>query len=246
MAFWGGSKLEIEVPAQGIVQPFEPDHIDCNAYTLTMGEECYVTPEFGSLLRQNKKRSLRRKASLEQPLQAIRGRGESFVIPSGQFAFLLTEEMVHMPAQTMGFISLKSGIKFKGLINVSGFHVDPGFQGNLIYSVFNAGPSPIHIARGDPLFLLWIADLDGATDPKYQKTNKLPQTEISTKLISEVAREVQSIQRISERLDATERRTNIIWYGCIIIAAVVAIVFAFVQILPDGAVERIAHALGGT
>lgn len=246
MAFWGGSKLASEIPAYGIVEPFSAEQIDCNAYTLTMGEEYYVTPEFGSLLRLNTKKSLRRKALIEQPLQAARGRGESFVIPSGQFAFLLTEEKVRIPAHVMGFISLKSGIKFKGLINVSGFHVDPGFEGHLIYSVFNAGPSPIHIARGDPLFLLWIADVDGEIDTRYFKTGSFPQTEIPTKLVSEVAREVQSIQRISDRLEVTERRTNIIWYGFIILATVVAIVFAFVQILPEGSVTRIAQALGGT
>ncbi|WP_374407401.1 hypothetical protein [Pelagerythrobacter sp.] len=246
MAFWGGSKLASEIPDSGIVEPFNLEQIDCNAYTLTMGEEYYVTPEFGSVLRRNTKKSLRRRALIEQPLQAVRGRGESFVIPSGQFAFLLTEEKVRIPARVMGFISLKSGIKFKGLINVSGFHVDPGFEGHLIYSVFNAGPSPIHIARGDPLFLLWIADIDGDNDPKYFKTNTFPQTEISTKLVSDVAREVQSIQRISERLEATERRANIIWYGFIILATFVAIVFAFVQILPDGSVTRIAEGLGGT
>jgi dCTP deaminase len=246
MAFWGGSKLATDIPAYGMVEPFDADQIDCNAYTLTMGEEYYVTPEFGTLLRSNKKKSLRKKASLEQPFQAIRGRGETFVIPSGQFAFLLTEEKVRIPAFAMGFISLKSGIKFKGLINVSGFHVDPGFEGNLIYSVFNAGPSPIHIARGDPLFLLWIADIDGNSDPKYFKTDKFPQSEISTKLVSEVAREVQSVQRISERLEKTEHRINVIWYSAIILATIAALAFAFIQILPDGAVTRIAHALGGS
>lgn len=246
MSFWGGSRLDREIPSRGIVEPFDASRIDCNAYTLTMGEEYYVTPEFGSPLRKNRKRSLKRRASFDQPLQSVRGRGETFVIPSGQFAFLLTEEKVRIPANAMGFISLKSGIKFKGLINVSGFHVDPGFEGNLIYSVFNAGPSPIHIARGDPLFLLWIADVDGEIDTKYFKWDKFPQSEIPTKLVSEVAREVQSIQRISERLDAIERRTNIIWYGFIIVATAVAIIFAFLQILPDGGLRAMLAAVGVT
>lgn len=243
MAFWGGSKLASDVPAYGMVEPFNAGQIDCNAYTLTMGEEYYVTPEFGSLMR-SKKRSLRKKASIEQPLRAVRGRAETFVIPSGQFAFLLTEEKVRIPAFAMGFISLKSSVKFKGLINVSGFHVDPGFEGNLIYSVFNAGPSSIHIARGDPLFLLWIADINGDSDPKYFKC-MFPQSEIPTKLVSEVDRPVQSIQRISERLEKTEHRINIIWYSAIILASIVALALAFIQILPDGAVTRIVHALGG-
>jgi dCTP deaminase len=47
-----------------------------------------------------------------------------------------------------------------GLINVSGFHVDPGFYGKLIYAVYNAGPSEIHLSRGTEMFLIWFADLD--------------------------------------------------------------------------------------
>lgn len=54
MAFWGGSKLAADIPVYGMVEPFDADQIDCNAYTLTMGEEYYVTPEFGTLLRSNR------------------------------------------------------------------------------------------------------------------------------------------------------------------------------------------------
>jgi len=67
--------------------------------------------------------------------------GEQFVIPPGQFAYLLTEEVVRIPSSAMGFISLKFGVKGPGLINVSGFHVDPGYWGRLVFSVYNAGPS---------------------------------------------------------------------------------------------------------
>lgn len=63
MAFWGGSKLASDMPAYGMVEPFDADQIDCNAYTLKMGEEYYVTPEFGALLRSNKKKSLRKKGN---------------------------------------------------------------------------------------------------------------------------------------------------------------------------------------
>ena len=58
----------------------------------------------------------------------------------GQFAFLLTDEIVEVPDSAMALISIKAKIKWRGLINVSGFHVDPGFKGRLIFSVYNAGP----------------------------------------------------------------------------------------------------------
>jgi dUTPase len=75
------------------------------------------------------------------------GEGEAFTIPPGQFAFLLTEEVVSVPADALAFISVRARTKFRGLVNVSGFHVDPGYRGQLTFSVFNAGPAPIHLKR---------------------------------------------------------------------------------------------------
>jgi hypothetical protein len=41
----------------------------------------------------------------------------------------------------MAFISMRTAFKFKGLVNISGFHVDPGYKGKLIFAVFNASPT---------------------------------------------------------------------------------------------------------
>lgn len=246
MAFLAGSRLATHLPKFEIVQPFDGEKIDCNAYTLSMGEEYYVTPETGLSWWKNKKRALRRRASISEPANAIRGRGESFVIPPGQFAFLLTEERVRIPAHLMGFISLKSQIKFRGLINVSGFHVDPGFEGHLIYSVYNAGPAPIHVARGDPLFLLWLAELDGELDMQYCYNSHPPQNEISTKLVSGVAREVKTIDNLSKRLDILALKINIIWYIGVAGTAFLGLCFMALAILPDSALDSIINFFHGS
>lgn len=230
MSFWGGRKILDQLNAGSIVSPFNASQIDCNAYTLRMGAEAYVTPDYGAILRRNRKQVLKEPSKIPTPLGDIPIKGGRVVIPSGQFAFLLTEERVDLPADVMGFISLKSRVKFRGLINVSGFHVDPGFSGHLIYSVFNAGPNPIHLQRGDPLFLLWFADLSGPAQAKYRKKMPVPQIEIPSDLISDVAKEVQSVQRISDRLDFVERRLGTIWNGAILIGAVLALFFAFLQV----------------
>ncbi len=139
MPFWSGDRLVLELPS--IIRPFNADHIDCAAYTMTIGSEIYVTPHEGALDPQTTtKRQLKPK--------------EAFTIPAGQFAFLLTKEKLLLPPHVLGFISMKSGTKFRGLINVSGFHVDPGYDRRLIFSVYNAGPSPIHLQQGEKLFLL--------------------------------------------------------------------------------------------
>ena len=108
----------------------------------------------------------------------------------------------------MGLISFNTKIKWKGLINVSGFHVDPGFRGKLIYSVYNAGPSSIHLSRGQELFLLWIADLDRSASAKYSRKAKPPLTEISNNLISDVDRPIHSLQSLSNKIEKVEGRIN--------------------------------------
>lgn len=209
MTFWSGEKLAKIGKSINLVTPFEPDQIDCSSYTLTLGPECFVTPSFGN-----------NEPNLKQQLDSVRTitvggeqlplTGGEMIIPAGQFAFLLTEEVIKIPSNAMGFISLKSHVKWKGLINVSGFHVDPGFQGRLIYSVYNAGPSNIHLARGERLFLLWIADLDQTSSEKYLY-DKPPVGEISLSLISEVDRPLHSLQSLSETVEKLRNEISLLY-----------------------------------
>ena len=69
---------------------------------------------------------------------------------------MITKEYIKIPGDCMGFISIKTKHKLYGLINISGFHVDPGFQGKLKYSVYNAGTADVVLRYGDPIFLLFI------------------------------------------------------------------------------------------
>ena len=106
----------------------------------------------------------------------------------------------------MGFISLRTGLKFQGLINVSGFHVDPGFKGHLIYAVYNAGPSLIHLARGMNLFKIWFADIEVSTTNKYvRNVTELENEFISPSLLDNVPGEILSMQSLSRRLERIER-----------------------------------------
>ena len=42
MGFWSGETLHQRL--QPLISPFDPDRIDCSAYTLAMGREVYVSP----------------------------------------------------------------------------------------------------------------------------------------------------------------------------------------------------------
>lgn len=181
MTFWSGQTLSARLPT--LIDPYDPNRIDCAAYELSMGPEYYVTP--GKVL-------LGAKLGTKKFLKP----GEPFRIPAGQFALLLTEEAVKIPDNALAFISMKSGpTKWKGLVNVSGFHVDPGYEGRLIFAAYNAGPSEIHMARGDKLFLIWFSDLDAKSQSKYKKSysaKNQPKFNIPSNFTSDLSGQIYS------------------------------------------------------
>lgn len=182
MAFWSSQKIERNLTR--LTDYPDPEMVDCNALTLRVGPEVYVTP------------GLEKTAPNSHTKELLRPRGPT-TVPPGQFAFLLTEEKVTIPAEAMGFISIKATYKLKGLVNVSGFHVDPGWSGRLIFTVFNVGPATIHLERGLPVFLLWIADLDEASEKR--KTKVGPEG-IPPSIIGNITGVVDSIYALERRM----------------------------------------------
>lgn len=92
--------------------------------------------------------------------------GEFITIKPGDFALLITKEDLDIPSNVMAFISMRFDYKQKGLINVSGFHVDPKYQGKLIFSAFNAGPRDIVLRESDRVFMIFFEKLKGEIEGK--------------------------------------------------------------------------------
>jgi len=187
MTFWNGERLAERLTS--LVAPADPSAIDCAAYTLSIGQEVYISPT--DLTVEPQQQTVRRLAD-----------GEAFTIPPGQFAFLTTRERVTVPTDAIAFISMKARIKFRGLINVSGFHVDPGFSGNLVFAVFNAGPAPVHLKQGDPCFLIWYADLNAPSDRVKQGPGHQG---LPTEIINAISGELQSFQGLAKRIKDVEK-----------------------------------------
>lgn len=234
MAFWSSQRLEREL--NRIVGHQNRDVVDCNAITMRVGGEVYVTPGLDQ-------------AAPNLHTKQILGPDTPIAIPSGQFAFLLTEEIVTIPPEVMGFISIKATFKSKGLVNVSGFHVDPGWKGSLIFAVFNAGPATIHLQRGMPLFLLWIADLDEAS---VKRKDKPGPPGIPPIMINNITGVVDSLYALEKRMkdelkalrdkdddlrnqmtDVKERQTRVLIYLTITAVIGGALVGAAVKAVGD-------------
>ena len=87
------------------------------------------------------------------------------LIEPGQFALVKTLEIVKVPNEYVGLISIRSEYKFQGLVNVSGFHVDPTFTGHLLFAVQNVGPNDVRLRFGEPTFMIMWARLSEEYKP---------------------------------------------------------------------------------
>jgi len=209
MTFWSGEKLAVKLPSLLGTQ-FKSDSIKCASYELCVGDQAFVTRD--DLIGDGPACELTVMLERSPPKDTI-------IIQPGQFAFLLTEEKIEVPPNAMALISMKAKYKFRGLINVSGFHVDPGFKGKLVFSLYNAGPREIILKRGQKLFIIVYADLDRTSAGKFLYDGDAQnQEEIPTDLIQNIATgqvfSPMSLQRemnnIKENLNEVRIRARLI------------------------------------
>lgn len=160
MAFLGPTELKKTLSSNLIITDgrgnnlYNEDRVEEAAYALSLGNEAYRT--------DNKDRKI----------EVLDDKSRTIEINPGQFTLLMTDEYVCIPKDKLAFISIKAKQKLKGLINVSGFHVDPGFEGKLLFSVYNAGPSTITLETKKPYFLIWFANLESEANNGDEYTTK--------------------------------------------------------------------------
>ena len=194
MSFWGrerwlteGRKGNGSTP----VLPWREDRVETAGYRLSVGKEYYVNEDGSSSV-----------VKLDHE--------DTFVVNPGQFAFILTKEKVRISKSAIGFISIRASIKFMGLVNVSGFQVNPGHNGNLIFAVFNAGPRHINLREGNDIFSLWIADLDAEVKDDHKDTGTIPSdlSNIPMHVINGISGDALTAYQLDSRIKKVEANHN--------------------------------------
>lgn len=203
MAFLGTIKLKELLTDSETVLPYSEKNVQNGAYELSLGTQVFQTGAKPRAVKNLAKR-------------------EKVYIDPGQFALLLTEERVKIPKNKIAFISIKAKIKFNGLINVSGFHVDPGYEGKLLFSVYNAGPSTIVLSQGTAYFPIWFAELNEFQE--YHGThggqNEIPDDPIKALSQGELA----SPNDLSKRIeDVKHLKTKIEWVFLAVLTLLIAL-----------------------
>ena len=130
------------------IDDFNIECLDPANYNLRLGNEVYVTTE-----RLPKK---------------LTKTNNTVVIKPGEFGILLTHEYIYIPQNLMGLISLRFRYKQLGLVNISGFHVDPGFRGKLVFAVYNTGPNNIVLRHKEAVFMMMLEKLEKPIKEPYK------------------------------------------------------------------------------
>jgi dCTP deaminase len=174
------------------------------SYDLRLGEEVYIMGQ--------------------RAPERLTDRNPFVSIPPGQFALLTTHEEVRIPDSILAFITLRFSFKLQGLVNVSGFHVDPTYQGKLLFSVQNVGPSDIRLKYGEPTFSIFFATLtsSGIGESRGKEQAEFKRLKgIRLQDVQSLGGNNLTLARVQKDLDRL--RTLVLIYGPFAVAATIAL-----------------------
>ncbi len=184
---------------------FEEKCVGQSSYDLRLGGETYVVGKKAP-----------RKLDNEDPY---------LVLKPGQFAILTCYEKILLPREIMGFITLRNRYKMQGLVNVSGFHVDPTFQEQLVFAVQNVGATEIRLKYMEPTFTIFFAKVDRNTDPDVEVATR--RLGITLQDIAQLGGSTITLGKLKEEMDQLRRMVFV--YAPIIVAATIALIVALLK-----------------
>jgi len=182
---------------------FDPDSVRQSSYDLRLGEEFYIV---------GKKAPER--LSAKQPYLTLQ---------PGQFAILTCYEMLHLPNDVIGFITLRNRFKMQGLVNVSGFHVDPTFDGRLVFAVQNIGPSDVRLKYQDQSFTIFFADVDKGSGKRPDP----PRTGILLTDVHQLGANSITLSKLKKDIDTV--KTALLIYAPFAVALFIALIMNIVK-----------------
>lgn len=206
MSFLNKSQLRTSLGLIFEKDTYDPNAVDRAAYNLRLGKDVF-------------------RSSSELP-QTLTEKDPYVTIRAGDYVLLTTAEYVTMPLDMLGFITLRYRFKKVGLLNVSGFHVDPGFNGKLVFSVFNVGNNDVVLKFQEKMFMLFVNKLEEPNeldpDEKHEHDN---QKSFSLEDVIAIKGRSSSLVQMESRLGSIESSVTI--YGTIVIGALL-VLFALV------------------
>lgn len=146
------SREDVErlVLTKRLIAPFAKPQMGPSSYDLTIGDEYYVYND------SDGERFLPRKLAATEP-------EDRFSIPPNGCAFILTAEVLNMPVNVAGQISLRFGLTKRGIMLSPQAPIDPGYSGNVMMMLYNLSDRPQDFRRGDPFVSVSFHELSSPT-----------------------------------------------------------------------------------
>jgi dCTP deaminase len=208
MSFLGSKRIREE--AYQIFAPdytkYDKDAVQHCSYDLRLGAETYI-------------------AGQRAP-KTLRDSDPYISIQPGQFAILTAYEDLSLPRNIMGFITLKNTFKMQGLINVSGFHVDPTFKEKLVFAVQNIGLTDIQLKYKRPTFTIFFANVEENDHIPREKKEGV-RTGITLSDVQTLGGRTVTLSKLKKEID--QLRMMLLVYAPFAVAATAALIIALIK-----------------
>lgn len=144
------------------------------------------------------------KAKHRQPVDISQfGPGETgdISVEPGETVFVLSQEILHLPDDIKAELSHKRKLAHEGVQVLGGFSIDPGYEGRLIFGIYNFGSEPFVLQEGRKLIAAQFYRLAPDEVGKFPKPT--PLYDFPDELIH-IARSLRAIspQSLEEKINA--------------------------------------------
>lgn len=107
--------------------------------------------------------------------------GESCVLQPGETILVQSAEELDVPQEIAGLGSPPASLSSKGMLMVSPGHIDPGYNGHLLFTLINMGKEPLPIKQSEPIFTTVWFYLSAKPEIPYDKVKALAPASLSPK-----------------------------------------------------------------
>lgn len=105
--------------------------------------------------------------TFSSPIEYISEDSDEFVLFPHHFVLGTTMEYIILPDNISAFVEGRSSVGRMGLFIQNAGWVDPGFEGQITFELFNASDTPILLTAGTRIAQLVFAEMTEACDKPY-------------------------------------------------------------------------------
>lgn len=129
-----------------MVEEYKEENIQANSYDLCMGNQycCYD--------------DIKSEESIVSEL-GDKTSNDEFEIPADAICYVITNEILNIPENVTGDVSLAFGLIKQGIMLAKQPPIDPGYKGRIVALLHNLSDEPVRIRKGDHILSMVFYEL---------------------------------------------------------------------------------------